>query len=180
MALDGFETLARMLAEALLNGLWQGMLLTALIWLGLRATPRTAAATRFGIWSATLAAVLAIPTVRLAFTSVETSPAAALPAPIHLSAGWPMVMLAVWAVIAALLLGRLAWSYGYVRWLARTSTRLDSCWQERSGRLTGSDRVRVRGSRETPVPVVIGLRRPVILIPQRLLARLEPEELDQV
>jgi beta-lactamase regulating signal transducer with metallopeptidase domain len=180
MALDGFETLARILAEALLNGIWQGVFLTALTWLGLRLAPRTAASTRFGIWWATLAAVLAIPMLRLADTSPDAAGAIPASASIHLSAGWPILLAGAWAVMAALLLGRLAWSYGYVRWLAQTSTPLDSSWQQRAVQLTGSNRVRVRGSSETPVPVVIGLRRPAILIPQSLLGELTAPEMDQI
>ena len=41
MAPDSFETLARLSAEAFRNGLWQGLLLTFLIWLGLRLAPRS-------------------------------------------------------------------------------------------------------------------------------------------
>ena len=180
MALDGSETLARMLAQAVLNGLWQGLLLTAFIWLMLRLAPRMGAATRFGIWWVTLAVVLALPVLRLATDSPDARTPITQLAPIHFSAAWPLPLLGAWALIAALLLGRLAWSYGYVRWLARTSTPLDASWQQRARRLTGSPRVRVRGSRETPVPAVIGLRAPAILIPQSLLARLTSADIDQI
>jgi beta-lactamase regulating signal transducer with metallopeptidase domain len=180
MALDGLETLMRLLAEAVLNGLWQGLLLTALIWLGLRLAAQTSAATRFGIWWATLGVMLALPLVHLAMASPDTTAPVARAAPIHLSARWPLLLVAAWAVGAALLLGRLVWSYGYVHWLEHTSSPLDGSWQRRTARVTGSDLVTVRGSHETPVPVVIGLRRPSILIPHSLLARLTAAEIDQI
>jgi beta-lactamase regulating signal transducer with metallopeptidase domain len=44
-----------------LNGLWQGALLAAAIWLLLRLTPRLNAATRYVVWWATLLAVLGLP-----------------------------------------------------------------------------------------------------------------------
>src|ERR1019366_3477117 len=116
MALDGFDTLARLLATAVLNGVWQGLALTAIAWMVLRLAPGSSAATRYGIWSATLAVVLALPVLHLttasAYGSVHGSPVA----PIQLSSRWPAVLLTGWALVAALMLGRLAWSYGYVRW----------------------------------------------------------------
>jgi beta-lactamase regulating signal transducer with metallopeptidase domain len=180
MSLDGFDTLARLLSEAVLNGLWQGMALTAIVWVTMRLAPHTSAATRYSIWWATLAGVLTLPCVRLAFASPD-APAPGNPTvPIHLSANWPILLLAAWGVVAAVMLGRLLWSYGYVAWLARTSAPLDALWQERAARLTGSARVRIRGSHETEVPVVIGFRRPAILIPSELLDRLSDAELDQI
>jgi beta-lactamase regulating signal transducer with metallopeptidase domain len=164
----GFDTLARMLAEALLNGLWQGLSLAAMVWCGLRLAPRTGAATRFGIWYATLVVVLALPFVRLATASPDGAGPLAPHTAVHLSAAWPSALVAVWVVIAAVLLGRLAWSYGYVRWLAHTSAPADHLGRN------------VRVSQETSVPMVIGLLRPSILIPRALLAELSAAELDQI
>src|SRR5262245_31061517 len=122
MSLDGFDTLARILAEAALNGLWQGVALAAIVWLALRLAPRTGAATRFSIWAATLAVVLALPLVHLADAFPDSAPSGQPAAPIHLSANAPFFLMAAWALIAAVLLGRLVWSFGYVAWLGRTST----------------------------------------------------------
>jgi BlaR1 peptidase M56 len=172
MSLDGFDTLARMLAEAVLNGLWQGVALTCLVWLALRFAPRTGPSTRFCIWSAALAAVLAMPFLHLSGAFPEY-PAAPLPAPVHLSAGAPVLLLGAWALIAAVLLGRLIWSYGYVAWLARTSAPLDQARHPRA-------RLRIRTSRETEVPIVVGFLQPAILIPSALLDQLNPAELHQI
>src|SRR5260370_41747893 len=119
MAFDGFDTLAGMLAEAVLNGLWQGLAVTALVWAVLRLAPRTSAATRYGIWSATLAVVLALPFARLATAPLDGAFASTervlRPLPIHLAASWPPALLAGWAVGAALMLGGLAGGYRYGR-----------------------------------------------------------------
>jgi beta-lactamase regulating signal transducer with metallopeptidase domain len=50
--------------EALLNGWWQGMVLTLLVWLVLRDMPRISAATRLAIWQITLVVVLLLPALQ--------------------------------------------------------------------------------------------------------------------
>src|SRR5690349_19977361 len=124
MSLDAFDTLTRLLSVAVFNGLWQGVALTALIWLVLRLLTTAGAATRFSIWAATLASVVALPVAQLANSLPDPAPSTHAAAPIHVSANAPFFLLAVWAVIAAGLLGRVAWSYGYVAWLTRTSKPL--------------------------------------------------------
>src|SRR5438093_518871 len=99
MSLDGFDTVARLLSEAILNGLWQGMALTAIVWLTMRLAPRTSAATRYAIWSATLAVVLALPFVHLANASPDAPAPGNATVPIHLSASWPILLLAAWAMV---------------------------------------------------------------------------------
>jgi beta-lactamase regulating signal transducer with metallopeptidase domain/DUF4097 and DUF4098 domain-containing protein YvlB len=47
--------------SALLNGLWQGMLLTVVVWAAMKAVPGLNAATRHVLWWITLAAVLMLP-----------------------------------------------------------------------------------------------------------------------
>ena len=47
--------------EAVLNGWWQGIALTLLVWLVLRELPRVNAATKVAIWQITLAAVILLP-----------------------------------------------------------------------------------------------------------------------
>ena len=170
MSLDGFDTLARLLAQAMLNGLWPGLVLTGLVWLALQLAPRTGAATRFGIWAAALAAVLALLFLPLGGALADPAAPAHAAAPLHLPAGLPVLMLAAWALAAALMLGRLLWSCLYVGWLARTSTPAQMA----------APGIRIRTSHETQVPVVIGLWRPAILIPSTLFDQLTAAELDQI
>jgi beta-lactamase regulating signal transducer with metallopeptidase domain len=49
------------LLVALLNGGYQGLLVTAAVWLCLKLLPRTNAATRYAVWGLALVAVLALP-----------------------------------------------------------------------------------------------------------------------
>src|SRR5260370_9686247 len=58
--------------EAVMNGWWQGIVLTLLVWLALRDLPRISAATRLAIWQVTLLVVLLLPALqRIPLTSLQ-------------------------------------------------------------------------------------------------------------
>ncbi len=59
--IENFDPLARLLLEALLNTLWQGMLIAALVWLSLRFTKRASATTRHAVWLVSLLTIGALP-----------------------------------------------------------------------------------------------------------------------
>ncbi|MBC8120857.1 MAG: M56 family metallopeptidase [Gemmatimonadaceae bacterium] len=59
--LELIEPVARLVAEALLNGLWQGVALAALVGLLLSVLKRINATTRYAIWWVTLLAVVCLP-----------------------------------------------------------------------------------------------------------------------
>src|SRR5262245_2801004 len=61
--IENFDSLARLLLEALLNTLWQGMLIAALVWLLLRLTKRVSATTRHAVWLVTLLTIGTLPLV---------------------------------------------------------------------------------------------------------------------
>ena len=50
--------------EAAINGWWQGIVLTLMVWLVLRDLPRVSAATRVAIWQVTMAVVLLLPALQ--------------------------------------------------------------------------------------------------------------------
>src|SRR5262245_20882416 len=59
--IENFDSLARLLLEALLNTLWQGMLIAVLVWLLLRLVNRLSATTRHAVWLLTLLTIGALP-----------------------------------------------------------------------------------------------------------------------
>src|SRR5262249_1220572 len=61
--IENFDSLARLLLEALLNTLWQGMLIAVLVWLLLRFSRRASATTRHAVWLVTLLTIGALPLV---------------------------------------------------------------------------------------------------------------------
>ncbi|MBV9333313.1 MAG: pentapeptide repeat-containing protein [Candidatus Eremiobacteraeota bacterium] len=58
---QGFVTFASALSATVVNALWQDALLVVCVWLLLRAWPKINAATRYVVWSATLAAAIIVP-----------------------------------------------------------------------------------------------------------------------
>ena len=74
---QGFVIVASALAAIVLNALWQDALIVLFVWLLLRAWPRINAATRYIVWSATLAGAFVIPVATtLAFFSPAPTVAA--------------------------------------------------------------------------------------------------------
>jgi beta-lactamase regulating signal transducer with metallopeptidase domain/predicted SpoU family rRNA methylase len=59
--IENFDSPARLLLEALLNTLWQGMLIAVLVWLLLRLVNRLSATTRHAVWLVTLLTIGALP-----------------------------------------------------------------------------------------------------------------------
>ena len=59
--IENFDSLARLLLEALLNTLWQGTLIAILVWLLLRLVSRLSATTRHAVWLVTLLTIGALP-----------------------------------------------------------------------------------------------------------------------
>src|SRR5262249_55037549 len=59
--IENFDSLARLLLEALLNTLWQGNLIAVLVWLLLRLVNRLSATTRHAVWLVTLLTIGVLP-----------------------------------------------------------------------------------------------------------------------
>ncbi|MGH9754781.1 MAG: M56 family metallopeptidase, partial [Blastocatellia bacterium] len=59
--IENFDSLARLLLEAMLNTLWQGTLIAVLVWLLLRLFKRASATTRHAVWLVTLLTIGALP-----------------------------------------------------------------------------------------------------------------------
>lgn len=73
-----FVTFASAVSATVLNALWQDALLVLCVWLLLRLWPKVNAATRYIVWSATLAAAFVVPVATTApfFTPAQARPAA--------------------------------------------------------------------------------------------------------
>lgn len=77
--MENLDPLARLLLQALLNTLWQGLLIAALVWLLLRALKRASATTRHAVWLVSLLTIGALPFIALATQRDHTAP---VPAPV--------------------------------------------------------------------------------------------------
>ncbi len=159
---------------AVLNAVWQGLALSALVWLALRVA-RLGAAARYAIWMGTLAVLAALPVLNLLEPSdggaaVAAGGGVAIPSLVLPAGHWTRWAFAGWAAISSLLLARLVWSYFSLARLKRLSQPAGI--REHLG-------AAVRYA-QVPVPVAAGLWKPAILLPAGLAEELSPAELDQV
>ncbi len=196
----------QLLMSALLNAAILSLPLTAAVWLALRLAPRRAlsASARCIIWWTTVLAVVALPLLYLPRQSRSAAPPAASsvivhsavtptplprPAPITIGpiniapiniAGTPRAnrfaaisLEAIWMATAAVLLLRLLLSCVTLLRLKRhaSSTSLD---------IPLPRRARLLASSHIGAPLAAGFLRPAILVPEALLAQLNPDQLEQV
>lgn len=249
------DSVPRMAAESFLNSIWQSAVLAFFVWLLLIAFKRASAATKYGVWLATLLAIVCLPFLN-ALTSIratatkdlalsgsprqETSTLSkldlqnTLQSPVIASAGvnepssvivgsktvsapieaagisidsvtkiptesrpqpesfilqvrgeaWPRLFLILWMLGATLMAVRLIRSYLSLRRLRLESQPLAENYQRRLKHWSmtyGMRRtVRLRGSNQISVPLMLGLRKTAILFPERLIDRLAENEFDQV
>lgn len=194
--------------SALANGAILSVPLAAVLWLGLRLTPRRAlnAATRYVIWWIALVMTIVLPGVYLgshaprsaasapvdsaAVRVVELAPqpdrplAPSVPSdrphlPMELLAGpWLRWLLAAWIFASAISLLRLVLSYAAISRLAGRATDALPEWGRIAG--AGGRTIRVARSVEIPIPVATGPFRPSILIPATLFDHLTEDDLRQV
>lgn len=183
--------------SALVNAWWQGLVLTALVWLVLRDSPRLSASTRLAIWQVTLAVVLLLPMLQQ-LPVLEWFEAPAAPRPVATappvvtapsleveSAPAPVVELpseglvpglaSTIVLLAILQLLRLAVGYWMVRRLKRQSMASDLAVP-----MALSRQAAVRISTRAAMPMAVGFRRPMILLPQALVETLTAEELEYI
>jgi len=77
--IENFDSLARLLLEALLNTLWQGTLIAVLVWLLLRLVKRVSATTRHAVWLVTLLTIGTLPLLAVVAKRNETTTDPAMP-----------------------------------------------------------------------------------------------------
>jgi beta-lactamase regulating signal transducer with metallopeptidase domain len=198
------------LMEVFLNTIWQTAVVALLAWAVLRWLPRVNAATRVAVWWAVLAFIVVLPVLRILpgetppITSA-VAPAVSGPATfdsprepvtvapmahdirpkVELPPGsWPILFLVLWCAFCIVQCARLAFSYLHLRRLKHTGRPASrerqanfdawmmTCGIRRTVRLLVSNRV--------SIPVAIGFQHPAVVLPEALLDRLTPAELDHV
>jgi beta-lactamase regulating signal transducer with metallopeptidase domain len=180
------ELFARVSMGAILNSLWQGLLLVFVAWLCLRFVPRSSASLRYGIWCVALVAVLALPLIAVqtagsgltGHAATGSEPAVAVPQ------RFAQFLFAVWYVSASVLVIRLILSYVRLQQLKASAVPLPPLYQHQVRRWLaaagGRRTCRLCVSNRVPMPVAIGLLDPVIILPERLIEQLSDEEFDQI
>jgi beta-lactamase regulating signal transducer with metallopeptidase domain len=197
---------------AVANSFWQAVAVAAAAWLVMRFTPRMNAATRHILWWAVLAMVVVLPLAPAVATAVLTPAPVIVPrgenpapaedafvpqplaarvvvdppqAPVKIRAGvWPLWMLAFWTAVLLLQLGRVAWSYLYLRGIRRRAHPAAPSLRANFDAWMMSCRVyrpvRLLISSEVRSPMAVGFRHPAVILPERLLGEFQESELDHV
>ena len=111
--------------SALMAAVWQGILLAAVVWLGLRPLPKTPAAVRFAIWFAVFLVVTALPLITLWPHAPSAQNLAGHGAWLTLDPRWSLAIAAVWLTASALRAGTLAMAAHRTRALWKRATPID-------------------------------------------------------
>jgi beta-lactamase regulating signal transducer with metallopeptidase domain len=189
------QTVSQAAATSLVANLWQSAVLTAALGLCLRFASRTSASLRFVLWTAAFGVTMALPFLPFLFeahsaaqattaTTVFYGSAESVRPWLQLDLRWGMAIAALWAIAS---LGRLVD-------LGMHSLRLRRLWKNAQpvslnenpalAQLAQSVANRANTALCTTDdldrPSVIGFLAPRILIPTWLLAKLTPEELEQI
>ncbi len=185
------------LDAALLNFVWQGVVVAMLLWITLAALRRRSANARYVVSCTALGllAVLPVVTACVAYTrpvAAATAPftvagVAAMVGPIQTRVDWVAVaegwMLPIWACGVLLLSLRMLWGRAKVFSLRRQGEAAEPAvlaMVERLAARLGVTRVRVLISALADGPSVVGWVRPVLLLPAATLLGLSTEQLEAV
>ena len=188
---------------ALLHSVWQGLLILLLLKLILHLMPSSKAILRYGISLAGMAAILLAgiatvlyllpqqPAEESSVTAIPlTTPAAveiSLPlfyrAVVYIENQMP-VILAVWIVGVLICTLRLAGGWMYISRLKKTALPVSDHWHNLMGSLAnqvGLDRIiQLSESVHIDSPAVIGIFKPIILVPIGMFAGLSPKQVEAV
>ena len=174
------------------SALWQGLALALVLALCLRLTPRIAAADRFRAWAAGFAAVVALPFLpslfalfQSFFNVASSAPAASAPASpvavphawLNLDPRWSLAIAGLWVAASLARAVDLGVHTVRLRQLWKRAVPIDS---EVFSAASLHTTVEICTTRDLDRPSVIGFFAPRILIPEWLLERLTPAELEQV
>ncbi len=182
MSAPELQQLAQVFTERMLNAPAEGMLLAGLAWVLLRLIGRQSSRTRFAVWFATLATIVALPFFAGSAAHLPMSTSVKVPREIVLSAAWAQYLFAAWAAGAALLLLRLSvglWQVHRLRSRCREVApellhpAVAEVFRDFSARFP----TKLCVSEQVNVPAAIGFFRPAIVFPAWLLPQLSAAEI---
>jgi len=171
-------------AAALVAGVWQGLLLAAMIWICLKLTPKSSAGVRFFVWFAVFLSVAVLPLFSLlpvlhgnagGGASMRSAPL------LQLDLRWALGIAVVW-LFASMWRGLGLVRNGLrLRSLRESSTPVDG--GVAIAEVLASVRfrkVRLCSSPEIDQPCVLGFFAPRILVPEWLLEKATSADLEQI
>lgn len=181
MALD-LQAIANYSSMRLIDSLAEGFVVCLSAALLLRVARGHNAGSRFAIGFAALLAIALLPFSREIAGHPQIS---ARPAAVVVPESWAVYLFSAWALIAAVLLGRVVRSIWHLQKLRTSCVPLDPASLNRlvaktmAGKKTWREVV-LSTSEKVRVPTALGLMRPTIVIPRWVIAELSAGELNQV
>ena len=186
---------AAVAAPAAVSALWQGVLIALALTLSLRLAPRLhvhlGAGQRFALWAAAFVIVAGLPFAPAFARSPAGAVSAGAPVPaagfhwpqIHLDDRWAFIIAAFWLAASLVRAAELLLHSLHLRRMWKAATPVDASAPIRQLLAAASPArrpIEFCVTRELDRPSVIGFFAPRILIPDWLLVRLTPAELEQV
>jgi len=168
---------SQLATSALAAALWQGALLAGAAALGLRLLPETPAPVRFAIWFAVFLLVAGLPfaTISAGHNAASATGVVGSHPWLTLDARWCLWIAAIWAVASMVRAATLIAAAFRVRALWKRAQPIELSVPGAIAR-----KAQVCVSSEVDRPTVIGFFAPKIVIPDWLIAKLSPAELEQV
>jgi beta-lactamase regulating signal transducer with metallopeptidase domain len=172
-----FEAASRIAATSVVSGLWQGLVLVAVVVVCLRLLPKVTAAIRFAVWTAVFAILAVLPFLHaLASGGDGTHTEAA----VRVDARWAFAVAILWIVVSLTRAIRLALSASRLRDIWKRATPVESADCSKLASAAALGRVQLCTSEDVDRPSVIGFLSPRILIPKQIFEGLTSAELDQI
>jgi len=194
-------TIAGEVFLAVLNSLWQAAIVAGLVWLALRFLRGINAATRYAVWWAALAVVIALPvapsviawsrarmrqaqlttqapraTAPLTQPLIEDTPAI-VTLPEERASRWPLWIAGLWTALCLYRLWQIGRSYWYLRGVKARAKSAGASVQPLP-RL--KRRARLLISRDVASPMAVGFLHPAVILPESLPGELEPSEMEHI
>ncbi|MGB7136363.1 MAG: M56 family metallopeptidase, partial [Acidobacteriaceae bacterium] len=173
---------AQLLVAPVLNSLPEGLLLALGAWLLLRLMGAQNSRTRFAVWFAALAGVVALPLLS-SFSFGARSIVSYGHPEFTLPPSWAMAFLILWIAAGSLALARVAagvWQVSRLRRNCRAVALADLDPELQDALRPTKRPVRLLVSDTARVPAAIGFLRPAIVLPAWALDELSPAELQPI
>jgi Zn-dependent protease with chaperone function len=178
--LHSVEGLSRMAADSVVSGIWQGVVLAAVVGVFLQVVPKTTAAIRFALWTVVFAILVALPLLQ-SYGFRAGGEMAGHGAIVQVDPRWSFALAALWLVASLVRAVKLAVGTVQLRQVWKRATPVEGgpgC--EAALALAGSRGVTLCTSADVDRPSVIGFFSPRILIPLEVFERVTAVELEQI